>query len=156
MIDENQCEYSDFLGVPMVFLMSEQNYSPTGWLALTMGKSLWVDISTSALVRANFSTVMKRIAESSRGPIALQTNTVQNASSGNGAVKAGGRRSIVGATNLNGNDATTSSSSPSKNAAGGTDAATLQAVLEMMRTMSDKISELKEDVGELKKVTLKS
>lgn len=41
-----ECEYADTFEVPILYVLAEENFKPSGWLALQMGKSLYLTIAT--------------------------------------------------------------------------------------------------------------
>lgn len=60
-----ECEYADTFGVPIVYVMAQQAYKPNGWLAMQMGKSLYVEIATLEEANERVPQITARVTNTS-------------------------------------------------------------------------------------------
>lgn len=77
-----ECEYADSLGVPIVFVMAEE-FKPSGWLALVMGRALYISMFSEAQVAQHIDVLAIRLTEkSSDAPSQADEIIVASAGSG--------------------------------------------------------------------------
>jgi len=55
-----ECEYADDQGVPVCYIMGEENYKPNGWLGILVGKALWVRGWSIPVAEESLPTMMER------------------------------------------------------------------------------------------------
>lgn len=53
---------ADTAGVPVVYVMAEDGFKPTGWLALLMGKALYVNGRSIEEMRGNMGELVRRVS----------------------------------------------------------------------------------------------
>ncbi|KAH9251147.1 hypothetical protein BASA81_011046 [Batrachochytrium salamandrivorans] len=56
-----ECEYADTFEVPIVYVLAEENFKPSGWLALQMGKSLYLTIATVEQADQRTGQIISRV-----------------------------------------------------------------------------------------------
>lgn len=57
-----EAQYALQLGKPIVFLMMQKDYRPSGWLGLLMGAKMWYDFTDNALFSDRLDAVRREIA----------------------------------------------------------------------------------------------
>jgi hypothetical protein len=55
-----ECEYADLKQVPIVYVWLEEDFQPSGWLALTMGKALYIPMFSPTQAKEQMDKLVER------------------------------------------------------------------------------------------------
>jgi len=70
-----ECEYADGQGVPICYIMAEENYKPNGWLGIQLGKAIWIRAWSISVADASLPSLMERAKP---GAVVLQPSENDN------------------------------------------------------------------------------
>ncbi|KAH9259154.1 hypothetical protein BASA81_002774 [Batrachochytrium salamandrivorans] len=85
-----ECEYADTIRVPIIYILAESKFKPTGWLALMMGKSLYISCTSVAQVSERIEEIVQRVkppSNRSDSVVSLPPVTIANVAPAPIAVK---------------------------------------------------------------------